>query len=102
MTLTFAPSTGENGKTTADTDSLKGSFVDLQPDRRVSQRFTFESDDSSFAGEMLMSWMLQQWTGGTIVTVTAEDVPSGIAKDVHENAIVSSLGELAMLLEHGR
>jgi uncharacterized protein YndB with AHSA1/START domain len=100
ITLSFAA--GAGGKTTADTDLVEGFFVDLEPERLVSQRFTFSSRDPAFAGEMLMTWRLEEGGSGTIVTVTAENVPAAIPADVHERAMASSLAKLAALAAAAR
>lgn len=101
ITLTFTPDSGAAGKTTASTDVVKGRFVDLVPDRSISQEFTFESADPSFSGTMRMSWALKPSACGTTVSVTAEDVPPGISQDVHEAAMASSLASLEALLAAG-
>lgn len=98
MTLKFA--SGEGGKTTADTDTVSGRFVDLEPDELVVQEFDFVSDDPDFAGTMRMTWGLAWCAEGTEVTVVAENVPSGISKEAHVEGMASSLANLAAYLEH--
>lgn len=98
MTLRFAA--GEGGKTTTDTDTMTGRFLDLDPDEYVAQEFDFVSDDPAFAGTMRMTWGLTWCAEGTEVSVTAENVPPGIAPDDHEAGLASSLANLAAFLEH--
>jgi uncharacterized protein YndB with AHSA1/START domain len=98
LTLTFDPASGAEGKSSAGKDVVKGEFVELQPDRRVTQRFTFDSEDPAYAGAMLMRWVLEAHGDATRLTVTAENVPPGIEADVHERAMASSLDKLAALV----
>lgn len=97
MTLRFA--SGAGGKTTADSDTVTGRFVDLEPDECVVQDFDFVSDDPDFAGTMRMTWGLAWCAEGTEVSVVAENVPSGISKDDHARGLASSLANLAAWVE---
>lgn len=83
------------GKTTERTDITAGRFLALEPSRRIVQTVEFESDDPAFAGTMVMTWTLEPEAGGTRVTVTAEQVPAGIAAHDHEAGLASSLDNLA-------
>ena len=56
--LTLHFSSGQGGKTTRDTDTVSGRFVDLEPNETVVQEFDFVSDDPAFAGTMRMTWGL--------------------------------------------
>lgn len=87
-----------DGKTTAGTDISSGRFLALEPGRRVVQSVAFESDDPAFAGEMVMTWSLEPESGRTNVTVTAENVPSGISAEDHAAGLASSLDNLARFL----
>jgi uncharacterized protein YndB with AHSA1/START domain len=83
------------GKTTARTDVTAGRFLSLEPGKRIVQSVEFESGDASFAGEMIMTWAFDRSPAGTVVTVTAENVPTGISKDDHDAGLRSSLENLA-------
>lgn len=96
MTLTFA---GIPGKSTANTDVVVGRFVELVPPQRIVQAFEFDSPDPAFAGTMTMRWALDASVGGTVVTVTAENVPAGISQADHEKGMASSLANLAAYVE---
>lgn len=96
MTLTFA---GIPGKSTANTDVVVGRFVELVPPQRIVQAFEFDSPDPAFAGTMTMRWALDASVGGTVVTVTAENVPAGISQADHEKGMGSSLANLAAYVE---
>ena len=97
MTLRF--SSGAGGKTTRDTDTVSGHFVDLEPEEFVIQDFDFVSDDPAFAGTMRMTWGLTWCAEGTEVSIVAENVPSGISKEDHAQGLASSLANLAAYVE---
>ena len=52
LTLVF-DTPGETGarKSSSNTDVVDGEFLDLVPNQRVRQRFTFSSEDPAFAGQ---------------------------------------------------
>lgn len=82
-------------KTDAETDASQVSFVELVPGRLVVQRVAFESSEERFGGDMLMTWRLEPVAAGTRVTVSATDVPAGIAQVDHELGLGQSLANLA-------
>jgi uncharacterized protein YndB with AHSA1/START domain len=90
------------GKTTDRTDVTTGCFRALQPGRCIAQSVEFESRDPDFAGEMTMTWSFEPIPSGTMVTVTATGVPSGITKADHDAGLRSSLDHLAAWVETGR
>ncbi|ROR65385.1 SRPBCC domain-containing protein [Agrococcus jenensis] len=89
----------DDTKTTDDTDASVVTFVELVPGRLVVQRVAFETDEERFRGDMLMTWRLEPVQAGTRVTVSATDVPAGIAQEDHEVGLGSSLANLARYLE---
>ncbi|MBX3529871.1 MAG: SRPBCC domain-containing protein [Rhizobiaceae bacterium] len=95
MTLTYADPSGAPGKTSADSDTVEVRFAEIVPDRLLVQLAVFEADDPAFAGEMRMSWTLSPAAGGTLVTITAENVPPGISAEDHAAGLSSSLENLA-------
>jgi uncharacterized protein YndB with AHSA1/START domain len=90
------------GKTTGRTDVSSGRFVALEPDKRIVQSVEFESADASFAGEMTVSWSFESLREGTRVTVSAENVPTGITKADHDAGLRASLENLARFLRAPR
>lgn len=90
---------GAGGKTTADTDTHRGRFVRLVPDREVVQTVVFESADPAFAGEMRVVVSLADTDDGTEVVYRCEDIPRGIRPEDNEAGCRSSLRQLAALLE---
>jgi|GEM_PF-145423 len=89
----------DDTKTTDDTDASVVTFVELVPGRLVVQRVAFETDEERFRGDMRMTWRLEPVHAGTRVTVSATDVPAGIAQADHEVGLGSSLANLARYLE---
>jgi uncharacterized protein YndB with AHSA1/START domain len=87
------------GKTTDHADVTRGRFLRLVPDRMVVQSVQFESDDPQFAGEMRITWLLEPRDDGTLVTVTAEDVPPGITPEDHQAGFTETLANLARFVE---
>ena len=90
---------GGKGKTGARSDISSGTFLALEPGRRIVQSVLFESEDPAFAGEMILTWSFQPSGEGTQVTVTAEKVPSGISAGDHAAGLASSLENLARFVE---
>jgi uncharacterized protein YndB with AHSA1/START domain len=88
-----------SGKTAGKTDVSKGHFVEMVPGRRIKQSVEFESSDAAFAGNMIMTWAFDAAPDGTLVRVTAENVPSGISKQDHDAGMRSSLENLARFVE---
>jgi uncharacterized protein YndB with AHSA1/START domain len=99
LVLTYMTAGGGHGKATADSDVVEARFVLLEPDVRVVQQVDFESDDPSFAGTMTMTWELRPVDGGTLVEITADDVPDGISAEDHAVGMASSLANLAAHLQ---
>jgi uncharacterized protein YndB with AHSA1/START domain len=100
MTLRFGGSDGSTKrKTSDDSDTVDGAFVEIIPPRLVSQQFDFVSEDPRFAGAMTMTWTLAEAPVGTLVTVAAENVPVGISPEDHQVGMASSLANLASYVE---
>lgn len=99
LVLTYEDTAGARGKTTAESDVVDARFVSLEPGVRVVQEIDFESDDPSFAGTMIMTWDISSVDGGTLVEITADEVPDGISADDHAAGMASSLANLALHLE---
>jgi uncharacterized protein YndB with AHSA1/START domain len=60
------------GKTQDDTDVVRGTFERLVPGQSITQRFSFVSDDPSFAGTMTMQCegdRVRRISGAVILTV---------------------------------
>jgi uncharacterized protein YndB with AHSA1/START domain len=99
MTLVFPDDGTTKSKTTSNSDRVEGIFAEVMPPLRIRQQFTFVSDDPRFAGTMTMTWRLADVVGGTLMTMTATDVPPGITAEDHQGGMNSSLANLAAYLE---
>ena len=94
LVLTYAdPATP--GKSGAATDEVEVRFTAVEPPSRVVEEADFVSDDPAFAGTMTMTWALEPVDGGTLVTITATDVPDGIDSADHAVAFAATLRQLA-------
>jgi uncharacterized protein YndB with AHSA1/START domain len=99
MTLIFDEGSQTKRKTSENSDTVEGTFVDLVPPEFVEQQFAFVSDDPQFAGTMAMTWTLTQSPQGTLVSVAARNVPEGITREEHRAGMISSLANLAAYVE---
>jgi len=93
------PDRTQPGKSSEDTDVVRGTFLKLVEDKRIVQQITFESEDPSFAGEMIMTWNLDTLPEGTKVTIVCENVPEGIRQEDHDEGLRSTLENLATYLQ---
>lgn len=94
LTLTYEDEDTAQGKTTENTDALKGTFLELVPGKKIVEAGVFESEDSAFAGNMIMTWYFEEVAQGTKVMIVAENVPIGIKKDDHIDGLNSTLENL--------
>jgi uncharacterized protein YndB with AHSA1/START domain len=100
MSLTYTdPQDSQLGKTSEDTDTFEGTFVELIPNEKIGWVVQFESNQPDFAGEMRMTWSLLEADGGTEVTVLCEDIPTGIRVEDNEIGSGQSLRKLAAFVE---
>jgi uncharacterized protein YndB with AHSA1/START domain len=98
MTLMYQDSS--RGKSSENTDTFDGKFVELIPNEKIVWVTEFESDQPDFAGEMRLTWSLADADGGTEVTVLCEDIPKGINLEDNETGSRSSLQKLAAFIEN--
>ncbi len=89
------------GKTSAREDRYTARFVELIPPRKIAAAITFDSTDPSFSGEMLMEVTLEPRDGGTTVSITFKDIPSGIRPEDNQAGTQSTLEKLARFVEQG-
>jgi uncharacterized protein YndB with AHSA1/START domain len=99
MSLTYTDAKGAPGKTTADTDTFEGRFVELVPDEKIVEAIVFEADDAKFAGEMIQTSSLADAEGGTLVTILHENLPAGVRPEDNELGTTMALAKLAALVE---
>ena len=100
MSLTYLDDKDRpRGKTSEDTDTSEGTFVELIPNQKIVQVFEFESDRPDMTGQMSITWSLADADGGTEVTVRMDDIPKGIRLEDNELGSNQSLRKLAALVE---
>jgi uncharacterized protein YndB with AHSA1/START domain len=99
MVLTYSGASGAPGKATVDSDIVEARFVDIVPGERVVLAVDFVSDDTAYAGTMIMNWEFTAVDAGTRVSIVAENVPDGISAEDHAAGHASSLAKLAAYLE---
>jgi uncharacterized protein YndB with AHSA1/START domain len=100
VSLTYDAPTG-TGKTTAQTDTYHGRFVELVPDERVVEVVEFETADPALRGEMTITIELADAGGGTEILAVHEGLPPGLSPADNEAGWRSSLAKLAALVEAG-
>src|SRR2546428_12179709 len=98
ISLTYDAPTA-TGKTTAHTDTYHGRFVTLVPDERVVEVVEFETTDPALRGEMTITIMLVDASGGTDVLAVHDGLPRGLSTADNEAGWRSSLAKLAALVE---
>lgn len=99
MAFIYSETDHGRGKSTADADIFEGRFVELVPDELIVEEVQFESDNPAFAGTMTITTALLPVTGGTKVSIRAENVPLGISADDHRIGMESTLKNLANFIE---
>ena len=98
ISLTYdAPTT--SGKSSDRTDTFRGRFTKLTPDREVVQAIAFETQDPAMQGEMTARYVLTESEGGTTVVGQHEHLPPGISEEDNELGWRMSLAKLARLVE---
>jgi uncharacterized protein YndB with AHSA1/START domain len=106
ISLTYDAPTG-TGKTTAQTDTYHGRFVELVPDERVVEVVEFEAADPALQGEMTITITLTDAGsedgagGGTDLLAVHEGLPPGLSAADNELGWRLSLAKLAALVEAG-
>lgn len=93
------PAMNTSGKSSEGTDTYRGKFTKLIPDREVVQEIEFESSDDSFGGKMTITVLLDDTADGTKIRWVHDGVPAAINPADNELGTKMSLGKLAKLLE---
>jgi uncharacterized protein YndB with AHSA1/START domain len=100
MSLFYPP--GERvfrGKTSDKEDMVNVRFVELTPPRRIVEAISFVTTDPAFSGEMTMTAMFEEVSGGTDVTLVFENLPPGLRAEDNEVGSRLSLEQLARRFE---
>jgi uncharacterized protein YndB with AHSA1/START domain len=98
ISLTY-DAASQAGKTSADTDTYHGRFIELVPNARVVQAIEFETTDPELRGEMTVTFTLSDIDGGTEILALHEGLPPGLLPADNEVGWKLSLGKLAALVE---
>ena len=93
MTLTYDDES-TRGKSDGNTDIVEVRFVSLDEPHQLVEEADFVSDDPSLSGTMTMTWSLGPVEDGTLVAITASNVPDGISSEDHATAFASTLQNL--------
>jgi uncharacterized protein YndB with AHSA1/START domain len=101
LTLTYDDE-ATRGKSGKNTDVVEVRFTAVEEPRQLVEEADFVSDDPNLAGTMTMSWSLEPVDRGTLVTITATDVPDGISSEDHVTAFASTLSNLDMYVKNTR
>jgi len=94
MVLKYPDHLPSQGKTTLDTDVVEAHFAELVPNERVVYSVDFVSDDPDYDRAMTMSWEVAETVGGTLVEITADNVPDAVSEQDHAEGLKSSLQKL--------
>lgn len=99
MSLTYETEEGQGtGKSTANTDTFRGSFVEVIPAQLVKFTGTFDAEDAELAASaMTLTFTLEDAPGGTLVTALTEDIPEAVSLEDNETGSRSSLENLRRL-----
>jgi uncharacterized protein YndB with AHSA1/START domain len=100
VTLTYV-TTGEQGKTSSNSDTYHGRFVRLAPGRLVIEAVEFETDDPGMKGEMKITYRLTETPAGTELHALHENLPPGLSPADNEVGWRMALDNLKKLVEGG-
>jgi uncharacterized protein YndB with AHSA1/START domain len=98
ISLTYDSQTG-TGKTSAHTDTYRGSFVKLARDKLVVELVEFETADPALSGKMTITTTLTDAPCGTDILVAYEGLPPGVSPADNEAGTRMALAKLAKLVE---
>jgi uncharacterized protein YndB with AHSA1/START domain len=98
VSLTYDDPTSE-GKSGGHTDTYHGHFERLVPDMQVVEVITFETEDPQMQGAMTVTTTLADDGGATLVSVSFENLPAGIAPADNRVGTEMALGRLAALVQ---
>lgn len=101
ISLTYDAPSG-TGKTTPQTDTFHGRFVELVPNERVVEVVAFETPNPALQGEMTITFALADAAdGGTELRAVHDGLPPGLSPADNELGWRLSLANLAALVEPG-
>ena len=98
ISLSYLADTGA-GKTSTQTDTYHGQFLELVPGERVVEEDEFETDDPGLQGRMRSRITLAPHQGGTLLVAEHTDLPPGLSLADNETGWRMALRRLKELLE---
>lgn len=87
------------GKTADKEDKFTSHYIEIVPNKKITEAINFESDDAAFAGEMIMEVTFASHQHGTEVTFHFKNIPQGIRPEDNEAGTISTLEKLAAFVE---
>ncbi len=87
------------GKSSANTDTYHGHFVELVRNQKVHEVVEFETTDPSLQGPMSLVISLADAAGGTDVFAVHDHLPRGLSAVDNETGWRMALDKLAALVE---
>ncbi len=73
---------------------VEAHFAELVPNERVVYAVKFVSGNPDYDGAMIMRWEVTETDGGTLVEITADNVPDAVSERDHAAGLKSSLEKL--------
>ena len=98
ISLSYDAPTGI-GKTTANTHTYHGRFLELVPNEKVVEVDEFETSDPALCGEMTITIMLADAEGGTDLLAVQEGLPGGLSATDNETGWRIPFAKLAVLVD---
>ena len=89
----------ETGKTTAQTDTYHGRYVELIPDTKIVEEDEFETSDPALQGVMTISMTLTDRDGGADLVAVHDGLPKGVSAADNQLGWEMALKKLAALVE---
>lgn len=86
------------GKTAGRTDTYRGRFVELVPDRRLVEEDEFETDDAGLRGVMRITIELEPERGGTRLVAVHDGLPDALPEADNVEGWRQALERLAELV----
>lgn len=95
---------GPTGKTGIREDRYKAIYKEIVPNEKLVQVSVFDTDDASFAGEMIETVLFERLPHDrTMLVMKFGNIPPGISPEDNEAGTASSLQKLAAWVEgHSR
>ncbi len=90
------------GKSGGRTDTYRGVFRVLEPDRRVVEDLEFETDDPDLRGSMTMTTLIEPAGAGSRVVLVHAGVPDSVPARDNQAGSLTALDRLAALVERRR